>query len=319
MPMPIMRREPTPLGEPDFSRVFYPDPPSHDFLVWLVIAELMRRHYGAPGPLKVKFGLVKNQLGTLDWGPLSPWDEIAYPCGVSKAYSDQMMEKVLRPAIEMIGAVEEPLVHAPFPVDDLQHYVEYDYHIGHLVDAGRAGHDIPKFTPPEWAFEEVEKFLGKRKPIVITLRESTAQPERNSQLGEWMKFAESVEGDHEVLFLRDTSRAGERLPRFPTWPQASRNAYVRAALYQRALVSMFVGNGPCGWALFGDAPYLFFKQLIPSLPNWEHGQASGWRTQAHLEIGDQYPWASPQQRLTWTDDTFESIRSAFEALNLSSR
>jgi hypothetical protein len=46
----------------------------------------------------VKFGLFRDQLGVLDFGPLNPW-EIgpdgcieAYPCGVSKAYSDQMLE-----------------------------------------------------------------------------------------------------------------------------------------------------------------------------------------------------------------------------------
>jgi hypothetical protein len=46
--IPIRRRSAL-SAECDYSRAFYLDPPSHDFLVWLVIAELMRRHHKAPG------------------------------------------------------------------------------------------------------------------------------------------------------------------------------------------------------------------------------------------------------------------------------
>lgn len=310
--MPIKRRTPPRNDRPDYSRAFYPDPPSHDFLVWLVIAELMRRHHNAPAPLRVTFGLQSGQLGTVDYGPGNPWGGQVWRCDVSKEYSDLMIANVLRPAIEMIGAVEERAMHAPFYVDQMAHLVEYDYHIWQLTDAARAGHKIPQWTIPQWAHDEVRRFLGNRRPVIITLRETEAQPERNSQISEWLKFAEWIEGDHEVLFLRDTCRAGEPLSRFPIWPRASRNAYVRAALYQRAFVNMMVGTGPIGWCLFSEAPYLQFKQLIPALPEWDHGNAKGWREQAHLEIGEQYPWASPLQRLTWTDDTFVNIRDEFD-------
>ena len=312
-PIAIKRREPALSDHPDYGRAFYPDPPSHDFCVWLIIAELMRCHHGVVGPLRVRFGLIKDQLGMVDFGPLSPWSGRAYPFGCSRAYSDEMMANVLRPAIEMIGAVEEPAVNAPFDFDDLAPYVEYDYHIGHLVDAGRQGHRIPNWKLPQWAHDEVRQFLGRQRPVIITLRETGVQPERNSQMAEWLKFAESVEGDHPVLFLRDTAKADERLALpFPTWPLASRNAYVRAALYRHALVNMFVGNGPSIWCIFSDAPFLIFKQLVPALPNWAHGRAEGWKDQDHMDIGDQYPWASASQRLTWTDDTFEDIRAAFD-------
>jgi hypothetical protein len=101
---------------------------------------------------------------------------------------------------------------------------------------------------------------------------------------------------------------------FTTWPRASTNAYVRAALYQRAYCNLMVCNGPANWCTYSaDAPYLIFKQLIPALPKWGGGQPEGWRQQCHLEVGDQLPWASPRQRLTWTDDTFENIRAAFDA------
>lgn len=307
----IKRKEPLLGPSPDYAKVFYYDPPSHDFLVWLVISELMRRHHKAPGPLEVTFGYLQGMLGMYDFGPLGILGGKAHACGVGREYSETMIKNVLRPAIEMIGAIEMPSLDAPFDGEFIARFAEYDYHIGHLVDAGREGHEIPQFKPPAWAFAEVDAYLRGKKPVVITLRETPHQPERNSNLPEWLKFAESISDEHEVLFLRDTALADEKLS-WLTWPRASKNAYVRAALYQRALVNMMVGTGPVGWCVFTDAPYLVFKQLVPALPQWEHGNESGWLRQAHMNIGDQYPWASKFQRLTWTDDTFQNMREAFD-------
>jgi hypothetical protein len=312
-PISIRRRVP-PLGpNPDYSSALYCDPPSHDFCVWLIIAELMRRYHGAREPLKVRFALRDGMLGYLDFGPYSLREAYrASPLELDRLYSDQMMANVLRPAIEMIGAIEQPAIELPCGIGDLIRHVEYDYHIGHLVDAGRQGHVMPQWQPPQWAHDEVSQFLDGRKPVVITLREPSLQPERNSNLTAWLRFAAEIEPEHPILFVRDTARANEPLP-FATWPRASTNAYVRAALYQHALVNMLVCNGPAVWCMFSDAPYLMFKQLVPALSHWQHGQAQGWKEQDHIEVGDQYPWATPRQRMTWTDDTFENIMSAFEA------
>jgi hypothetical protein len=57
---------------------------------------------------------------------------------------------------------------------------------------------------------------------------------------------------------------------------------------------------------------LAFKQLVPELPNWEQGSAAGWLSQEHLCVGEQWPWATSMQRLTWVDDTFDNIKRAFE-------
>lgn len=319
----IKRREPHLGPNPDYSKAFYCDPPSHDFCVWLVIAELMRRYHGAPAPLKVRFGLIDGRLGVFDWGAKAVLSGEAWPCGVDRAYYETMLPNILRPAMEMIGAVEEPALHAPFPLAEIKDYCEWDYHIGHLVDAGRQGYEIPKWQVPQWAHDEVKAYLSESRPVIITLREAPAQPERNSRMVEWLRFAESIRGDHNVIFVRDTAKAHEALPfvqlqpsnfaESRTYPRASENVYVRAALYQRALVNMMVCNGPNTWCIFSDAPYLIFKQLVPALPDWAHGQPSGWRDQDHMEVGDQYPWASPLQRMTWVDDTFENIAAEFAA------
>ncbi len=313
--MLIKRKEP-PLGSsPDYSCAIYPDPPSHDFCVWLIIAELSRRQHEAPGPLKVKFAFANDQLGTIELGSASLSSGDIKPCILSRQYSDLMLDNILRPAIEMIGAVERSAVTIPLTITkELSRYVEYDYHIWQLVDAGRAGLEIPRWNPPQWAHDEVRRHLGNQRPVIITLREvDSLQPERNSRIADWLRFAASIEGEYPVLFLRDTAKVDDVLPLlFPTWKRASTNAYVRAALYQQALVNMMVCNGPNTWCIFSDAPYLIFKELVPALPEWDHGHPRGWMDQDHMEVGDQYAWATPQQRLTWTDDTFENIRAAFD-------
>lgn len=318
--MPIKRKLP-PLGEPpDYSCAFYADPPSHDFCVWLIIAELMRRYHNAPAPLKVKLGLINDQLGMLDFAKYSVNSGESTVCEPNKQYSDTMIDNVLRPAMEMIGAIEEPPEYAEFnhdklPFDNrgLSKWVEYDFHIGHLVDAGKEGYEIPKWKPPQWAHDEVAQFLNGEKPVIITLRETTKQPERNSRFDEWMKFAASIKNNHPVLILHDTYKADEPCD-YKTWPRASTNAFVRAALYQQALVNMMVCNGPNTWVIFSGAPYLIFKELIPELPGWAHGNATGWEAFDHMKVGDQYAWANSKQRLTWTDDTFENISNAFGKL-----
>jgi hypothetical protein len=319
--MPIAPKEPALSTNPDYSRAIYYDPPSHDFCSWLMMAEMNRRYHNAPEPLRVKFCTINGQLGTVQFGPLSPWLGKVYPCGVSRAYSDQMIENVLIPAMAMIGAVEEPAIDAPWPLDELKRgrYVEYDHHVSLLVDASRAGHAMPQWQIPQWAQDEARCIIRRsarpyaRKPraVIITLREVHAQPERNSRIEEWLKFAESIGDRYPVLFLRDTCKANEPLPSFMTCPRASTNVYVRAALYQSAFCNLMVGNGPIEWCMFSGAPYLCFKQLCPALPNWQGGQPEGWREQCHLEVGEQWPWAASNQRLTWMDDTFENISQAF--------
>lgn len=309
----IDRKRPYLTDDPDYSRVFYPDPPSHDACIFLIIAELMRRVHDAPSPLRVKLGLIAGQLGMVDFGPLSLLGGHAHPLVADKAYSDEMILNVIQPAIEMIGGKLESPMHFPFVRDGLRRYCEYDYHIAHLVDAAREGCEVPRWTVRPEADWRVEREIGGR-PIVITLRESSNQPERNSNVVEWLNFAEYAKGcGYDVLFVRDTAKAMEQLP-FPTYPPASYDARIRYALYERALVNLSVCTGPTVWMMFGHAPYLMFKQLIPALPEWDHGNAKGWREQDHMEIGQQWPWAYPTQRLTWADDTAENIRLHFDDL-----
>ncbi len=310
---PIKRRSPLLGDKPDYSKALYTDPPSHDFCHWLIMAELMRRHHGADGPLKVRFLFQNGLLGKYDYGPHGILDGRAHAGVNSLEYSNMMVTHVLRPAIEMIGAINEPDLHVPIKLEEVGEYCEYDYHFWQLVDAGRSGYELPIWQVPKWAKKEVSEFLKGDVPIVVTLRETPCQVERNSNFQEWFKFGEYLQRrGFSVVFVRDTHSINFPLP-FRTWWRASSDTYVRAALMQAALCNLTTCGGPVAWIIHSKVPYLIFKQLVPEIPAWDGGQPKGWREQCHLEVGDQIPWAMPQQRMTWTADTFENIRNEFEA------
>lgn len=313
---PIHPLQPSFGGPPNYSTVLYPNPPSHDFGVFCIIAELMRREHKSSAPLDIILLTKAGRLGYIDFSHFSFNSGSAYTCSVAPDYSDQMIGNVLKPAAKMIGATILSLdLNDHLPQKAFFGRVEYDYHLSSLVDASRAGFEIPQWTIPPWAFNEVDDYLHGARPIILTLRETkAAQPERNSQLQEWRRFAEKLEElGYPILIVRDTYCAGVPFYQFKTWHLPSINSYIRAALYQRAKLNLMVGTGPMIWCVFSPAPYLIFKQLVP-IPGWQQGWPEGWRIQEHLEVGDQFPWASHLQRLTWKDDTFENLWSEFTAM-----
>ncbi len=309
---PIKRRVPLLGPNPDYSKVLYTDPPSHDFCQWLIMAELMRRHHKAPAPLKVRFLFQDGLLGKYDYGKFGIMDRRCYAGLNDMGYSNTMVSHVLRPAIKMIGGINEPDLHVPIEHAAVERYCEYDYHIWSLIDAARQGFEVPRWQVPTWAKKEVADFLQGEFPVVITLRETETQQLRNSNIDDWIRFARHISKTFPVIILRDTSMVNAALGELRTWPYASSNVFIRTALYQEAFCNLSVSGGPNSWMIYSSAPYLFFKQLVPTIPDWEHGQAKGWRVQAHMEVGDQFPWAGTNQRMTWKDDTFENILHEFE-------
>ncbi len=311
----ISRCPPLLSEEPDWSRAIYANPPSHDFCTWLIIAELMRREHKAPGPLRVTLLLNQGQLGLFDFGNVGLLVQKGGKVDLPLAYSNEMLANVIRPAIEMIGGVNEPDMHVPVPWEQIKHHCEYGYFMGPLVEAAKHGFKVPRWQVPTWAKREVDDFLKGERPVVITLREAILQPERNSRLVDWIRFAESIRKDFPIIIVRDTARANSHAGEFRTYPRASTDIRVRAALYESAYCNLMVGNGPVTWCQFSEsAPYLVFKQLVPELVpgGWTQGAPEGWWEYEHLRVGDQWPWASARQRMTWRDDTFEDISEEFE-------
>lgn len=266
---------------------------SFDFLAWIVNAEMTRVRAGAPAPLKI--GFFHGYTTTLE-------EALA---GGARAHN---FEHIVRPIVSMLGAVEDPGAVRGTRLETLS--------LVPVVDAYRAGEPLPVLKLSDESSAEVSKALmeacGGKLPVTITLREADHFPNRNSNLTEWLKFAEWLEERGEkVLFIRDTSKAEEPITGYPTCPPASLDLSFRMAVYQTAKTNLFVSNGPAMLAvLFSEKPWLFVNELnvgdkfIPNTPD-------GWRHFVGIHAGEQVPWAKPNQRFIYKPDTFENIRDAW--------
>ena len=152
--------------------------------------------------------------------------------------------------------------------------------------------------------------------MTITLREMDRFVHRNSNIEAWCAFGRWLEARGEqVIFMRDTAKADEPLPGFKTFPAGSKNAFMRAALYEQAKCNMFVSNGPIGWSLFGSRPWLAFHTVADDEPS-ECNTPAWWARFQGIVPPEQYPWSGPQQRLVYADDSFENLCAAWEDLRL---
>lgn len=264
-----------------------------DFLCWLVDAEMRRIREKAPAPLKVGFFFGRDGKVGID----------------GDALRQQMFENVVRPALALIGAVEDPSAVAGHgkPL-----FVPRD-----IVAAARNGEKVPLLQAPPLVRAEMATWAANTVglgPVVITLRESGHWTHRNSNLEAWLEFARYLRFMGEkVIFVRDTAKADEPLEDFATCPRASRDLHSRMALYELAKVNMLSSNGPIGLLLFSRCPWLQFIDLkddgfiyTPDTPRF-------WKEKNGVDVGGQYPWSLPTQRIVWAADTFDNIVSAWEA------
>ena len=302
--LPVIAREM--IRPVDASKACYDlggAPASYDFTAWLMIAEMARRRENAPGPLKVAF-----KPGPADGFRNDFAKEFA-------ADHRQMMVNVLRPALQLVGAVEDDSA-----LDGGYWHNRYTYLP--IVEAARAGEPVPLFAAPQKKQEAAAWWLREHavnRPVTITLRESSHWPARNSRLLNWLRFAGYLKGEgFDVVFVRDTEKAYDDLNGHLICPVASRDVLFRFALYERSLCNLFVANGPAGLAFFSDRPWLVFCALDPA-GKWTPGTDAWWKRNHGIGNGEQFPWSSPQQKIVWDTDDYATIRSAWDGLNLTEK
>jgi hypothetical protein len=289
--LPTLVRERAKVPEPDAAIYdLNTAPASWDFLPWLANATMAAKQWGAD---RVRVCFMPGQnFGFRD-------DKL--PLDIEER--SQMFDAVVRPALDLFGAVEDPTI-------EIGH--AHSYMLAPVAHAARMGVAVPKIEPPAWAFSEVDKELKGREPVVITLREASHWPARNSNLEAWLDFAETLLNDDEhVIIVRDTEYAVNKIRGFCTFPRASLDIKVRAALYERAKANLFVANGPMALAYFGTRPFLIFKPVVEWL-----GAASEqwWSAMVGIKRGEQYPWCREDQRIVWDDDSYENITRAWAGL-----
>jgi hypothetical protein len=266
---------------------------SFDFACVLLDAEMTRIREGAPGPLRVAFR----------WGN-SHRDE-----GFEIYNSPQRQRAftgILQSLIKLIGAVEDETAIDGRAMSSIS--------LKGVIEGYKKGEAIPQFAAPAEIREQVRLALARDNivdPIVITLREADHSPHRNSNLPEWLKFAEWLKQQGEtIIFVRDTAKAQEKLTGWTTCPSASENLLVRAALYECAKCNCFVSNGPHILATIGNRPWLLFNEIQDEV-RYFGNTGLGWEKFTGIKAGGQFPWSRTNQRIIWARDTFEVMRDAW--------
>lgn len=260
-------------------------PMGFDFIVWLLIHEMIRIRNGAPAPLKVAFYKGKD-------------------AEVRMKNDNRMMwyEKVFKPSLKFIGAVEDD---AAIGGHFLPNYVYRD-----LVDAARDNKPVPFLKPT--------KASPNPGVITITLREKKGDFNRNSNKEAWLKFASylMVHEGEPVVIVRDTELADEPIDGIDTCPEASKDLETRFGLYSEAKMNFFVENGPASLCIHSKAPYVMFLNLDGS-ERLRKKEFIEWAF--HMKPGDQFPWAQGKQYVIWKPDTFENIVEAWKQIKNDDR
>jgi hypothetical protein len=180
------------------------------------------------------------------------------------------------------------------------------------------GIDVQYVTPSARSLEYVRQWLrrvaGERRVITITLRECSYSPERNSNMPEWLKFAESLDASrYAVIFVRDIEKAFDPMPGgFATFNEAVWNIDMRSAICQLSYVNMSVNNGPniLSW-LNRLARIVQFKVVTESVLACSEKFL---REQCGILREENLAMANSFQKLVWEEDDFPVISREFHAM-----
>lgn len=189
-----------------------------------------------------------------------------------------------------------------------------------IIAAHTAGESIPSLCAAEFARRNAAQWLdnhcdGKR-PVVITLREADYSPNRNSNIANWIAFAERLDPNRfHPIFVRDTSVAAQRVTgafrKLSVCPVAPFDLHFRHALQELAYLNLLIPNGP------GILCWLNSRTRFIMFHMQNQGAAatnSAYHMSMGLQIGGQIPFATPFQRLVWEPDTLDVIEREFAAM-----
>jgi hypothetical protein len=263
-------------------------PANYDFLTWLIVQEMRRVETWGPAPLKVAFFKGHNREHQLQHRH-------------SMERHDHWIEHVFRPLLGMIGAIEDEKALDRMGLD---------------VFLSKNVCNMHALKMPVPKLKAVGDYDLPRDVITITLREVGEVGDyshRNSDIKEWGKFAKWLrdEKGERVIFVRDTRVAEGTVSGFETCPLASREVDARMWLYQHAKLNCFVSNGPMMLAVYSDVPYLAFVPPEKEDSDYVANTPNFWRMKMGVPIGEQFPWATPRQKIVWGKDTFEAMQTAY--------
>ena len=190
-----------------------------------------------------------------------------------------------------------------------------------VVEAVKTTSHLPSFRAAPQALDYVSTWIDAnakdKKIVTITLRESSSQADRNSNIDEWLQFASKLENSiYCPVILRDTnvalSELHEEYSDFLIFKEAPWNLELRMAIYELAYLNMFNNNGPAVLSLFNKKTrFIMFNTLRKN----EYFECSEkFIIEEGLPVGSQFPGATKYQVTVWNESNATTMFSEFELL-----
>lgn len=159
------------------------------------------------------------------------------------------------------------------------------------------------------------RVAGERRTIVISLRDMSYMPARNSNVEAWSVFAaRATERGFCPIFVPDTDSALEAAPQalegFDVCRVASSNLGIRMALYELAWLNMASAQGPLELCWYNRrCRYISFLE-VGAAPQCTPEMLA----RSGLKVGEQPAFVNPAQMWVWEADDLATIESAFCAM-----
>lgn len=219
-------------------------------------------------------------------------------------------------AEDIAGAVRGPVFPEGYTVAEPR----AEFLLSGVTAAAALGETIPSLRASDYAKNFAKQWLENhtdgRPPVVITLREAQHASVRNSNIDAWIQFARRLKADgYCPVIVRDTEMAVHRHPPefagLTVCEFAPIDIDLRLALYELAYLNLFVPNGPGQLCWFDrNVRFLMFKMIV------ENADATStiYHTSMGFDVGGQFSFATPYQRLIWEPDDLDIIQREFDAM-----
>ena len=139
----------------------------------------------------------------------------------------------------------------------------------------KAGNNVQLLRAPQYSLDYAQSWLrqraGNKKVIVVTIRESKVEPQRNADLNAWKQFIDHLEElDYFVVVIPDTETLLDGTSESDNWIQsfapAAMSIELRAAFYALAYLNISAACGPTTMQFYmADVPFLIFNPDAPGL------------------------------------------------------
>lgn len=180
-------------------------------------------------------------------------------------------------------------------------------------------YDFTGFRAPQQGLNYIEKWKFSKNIshnfVTITLRQYGWDPLRNSNIGEWVKFAHYIKNmGFTPVFIPDTDAAFDtntEFSEFISFNEACWNVGLRVSIYECAYLNFFGSNGTAALAMLNKLSSCILMKTV--VPNSLVASKSTFDERG-IKVGDEnYCLSDRQHVLSWNDDQFNFILEEFNA------